>query len=414
MADLDLADAYLHALDDRLALPDDERAAAIEEIAAHIEESVSAAVEHGVERADAVRRALERLGGPQRLASDITDAHRLPSHTLTAAGTAVRVSIKTGIGAYILAWAGLFVVALAFGLAIAGLRKIFGATLLDADWSPATDGLMPAVVAAVMAIAIGNALVLPVAIAARRPVPIVRIGLIAVGLPIVAFVVLTLVDARWTVWTAGLMASAPAWYALGVARSGQLRIPRPGVRSVWVAVIAMIVGSVALLSAAGGVGTVTTVEDVGEPFDPNVEYAAIGQFVDVENPPVAMDMTGSGQVFLRGPGTVTIARTATIRASAAGEWTQLRLEVWAGPEGLPDGSALDPTATGPLAVAPMEHIGRDLRAELAFPTLPSREFYYVAVTGVGADGVRMQLAWPDVVMWQWRGSVLDWVTSSLR
>ena len=40
--------------------------------------------------------------------------------------------------------------------------------------------------------------------------------------------------------------------------------------------------------------------------------------------------------------------------------------------------------------------------------------HYVAVTGIGADGIRMQLAWPDVVMWQWRGTVLDWVAATLR
>ncbi|HEX7068242.1 MAG TPA: permease prefix domain 1-containing protein [Candidatus Limnocylindria bacterium] len=414
MADHDLVTAYLEALHERLVLPDDERAAAIEEIEAHIEESVSAAAQHGVEREAAERRALERLGAPDRLASDITDAHRLPGHALAAAGTALRVGVKTGIGAYILAWAGILAVALAFGLVLAGLRTIFGPALLEADFSAATDGLMPAVVAAIVALALGNALVEPVAITARRSVGAVRAALIAVGVPIVAFVVLTMVTARWDSWSAVLMASAPVWYALGVARSKRLPIPRVSFRLVLLTAIAFIVGSMALLGAAGGAGSVETFEDVGEPFDPNVRYAVIGRFVDLEHPPVEMDFADSSTGPFQGPGPVPLVRTGTIKASAAGDWTGLRLEVWPGPEGQLNGDALDPNATEPLAVAAMERTDRRLSALLTFGPLPSRQFYYVAVTGIGADGVRMQLAWPDVVMWEWRGTVAQWFASTLR
>jgi hypothetical protein len=313
VADADLTTAYLEAVNEHLTLPDDERAAAVEELAGHIEESVVAAAEHGVGRDAAVRRALERLGAPQRLASDITDAHRLPGHALAAAGTALRVSIKTGIGAYILAWAGILAVALFFGLVLAGLRKIFGPALLEADFSPATDGLMPAVVAVIVALTLGNALVAPVAVTARRPVGAVRIALVAVGVPIVAFVVVTMVTARWNPWSVLLMASAPAWYALGVARSGRLPIPRVGLRAVLVTAIGIIVGSMALLSAAGGVGSVQTFEDVGTPFDPNVRYAAIGSFVDIEHPPVVVDISDASHVWYQGPGPVPLARSATLR-----------------------------------------------------------------------------------------------------
>ncbi len=62
----------------------------------------------------------------------------------------------------------------------------------------------------------------------------------------------------------------------------------------------------------------------------------------------------------------------------------------------------------------MERTGRRLSALLTFGPLPSRQFYYVAVTGIGADGVRMQLAWPEVVMWEWRGTVAQWFASTLR
>ena len=62
MDDADLTTAYLEAVNAHLALPNDERAAAIEELEAHIEESVAAAAEHGVGRDAAVRRSLEIRG----------------------------------------------------------------------------------------------------------------------------------------------------------------------------------------------------------------------------------------------------------------------------------------------------------------------------------------------------------------
>jgi hypothetical protein len=210
------------------------------------------------------------------------------------------------------------------------------------------------------------------------------------------------------------MASAPAWYALGVARSGRLPIPRVGLRAVLVTAIGIIVGSMALLSAAGGVGSVQTFEDVGTPFDPNVRYAAIGSFVDIEHPPVVVDISDASHVWYQGPGPVPLARSATLRSDAVGEWTHLRLEVWPGPEGQLNGDALDPNATEPLAVAPMSRNGRHVNGALAFAPLPNRHFYYVAVTGIGVDGVRKQLAWPDVVEWEWRGTVLEWIDATLR
>jgi hypothetical protein len=127
-----------------------------------------------------------------------------------------------------------------------------------------------------------------------------------------------------------------------------------------------------------------------------------------------VDTSDGSQLSYEGPGPVPIAQSGTLRPDAADDWTQLRLEVWPGPEGELNGDALDPNATEPLAVARMDRNGRHVSGALTLSPLPNRQFYYVAVTGVGADGARRQLAWPDVFVWQWRGTVLEWIEASVR
>ena len=107
--------------------------------------------------------------------------------------------------------------------------------------------------------------------------------------------------------------------------------------------------SLALLggSASGG-------SSESRAHDPNVEYAAVGPFVSLEQPPVRIGGDPSASdVPWEGPGPVRVERTGTVGSAFEHEWSGARLEVWPGPVGELDGPVLDPTATAPLAVAPM-------------------------------------------------------------
>ena len=76
MPDRDLRDVYLERLADSLSLPDGERRAAVEEIDSHVELAADEMAGRGTPRDAAVRQVLKRLGAPDRLARDITAAHR--------------------------------------------------------------------------------------------------------------------------------------------------------------------------------------------------------------------------------------------------------------------------------------------------------------------------------------------------
>jgi hypothetical protein len=407
MPDLDLRELYLQRLGDSLAVSDHEREAAIEEIDSHLQLAADEMVARGTPRDAAVRQVLERLGTPERLARDITSAHRRPLDLVTAVGVAMRVSVASGFKAIVLAWVGIALLAILLGLAVAGIRNLVGSQFLQADWSPVLDGLVPAAVGAVVAYAVGRSLVAPIAIAARRSRSEVRWPVLVVGVVVAAAIGLTGVEARWSLGTAIAMASLPAWFALGILRPDLVPARRLPGRWFAVAIVVLVVALPALLLAAGGRLESVGSSVVSEAFDPNVAYAVVGRFVDLEHPPIQLaDATTSADAWI-GPGPITVSRSGTFVNGSASDWTDLRLEVWQGPADELDGEALDPAATAPLVTAPMATDGRRVSGEVELWPSSDSSFYYVAVTGLAAAGERVQLAWPGVEHWQWRGTTLQ-------
>jgi hypothetical protein len=415
-----LVDIYLDRLASALPLPETERAAVVEEIAAYLADATAALVERRVPREAAQRQALERLGAPERLAGDLAAAHRQPRHLLQAAGTALAVTLGTAFRSFVVAWAFILLGALIFGLALAAIRKVVGPQLLAMDWSPLLDGLLPAVVSSVTAYAVGRAVIRPVSLAARRPPAQVRPVTLLVGSVAMALIGLMAIEARWTPPTALLMAALPIWFALGVLRPDL--VPRwfPGSRMTATAVLGLIVVGLAATLALGTAVSTSggSVESVA--YDPNEEYAHIGRFVSLEHPPIALDDDSSSAGPFEGPGPITFVRTGTISSSARLEgWTDLRLEVWPGPAGKPngpepDGPLIDQTASEPLATAPLVIDGRRVGGEITIGPLIDRTFYFVALTGLDANGERWQLAWPSAEFWRWRGTPLELILAALR
>lgn len=412
MPEQDLGTRYLERLHDALSLSDRERVSAVDEIHAHVELAADDMVARGVPRDAAVRQVLERLGAPERLASDITAAHRRPNDLLTAAGVAFRVTATSGFKAFVIAWAGLFLAAIALGLAVAGIRRVTGSEFLQYDWAPVLDGLMPAVVGGVVAYAIGRSLVSPIAVAAHRSQSDVRRPILLIGIGVALVVGMTAIEARWNPLTALAMASLPAWFALGVLRPTLV----PGwqhPRRWLIGVVVLMVSLPIAMLAFGGV-TVTTGESLeSEPFDPNVAYASVGRFVDLEHPPLELSTSSESAGPWSGPGPIRLERSGTFIAGA-GPWASIRLEVWPGPDGELNGPALDPNATAPLATAPMKVRGSRVYGSVLLEPQPRAAFYYLAVTALTPEGERVQLAWPGIEHWQWRGTALQYFEALLR
>jgi len=411
--------AYLERLSGAMALPDAERLAAAEEIAAHIDEAMADMQDRGLPADVAERRALQHLGPPERLADDLTAARRHGSHALAAAGTALRVSIVTGLQYFLFAWAVIFIVALAVSLAVAGIGRLVGTAVLQADWTPLTAGLFPAVVGCAVAYGVGRTILGPVAVSARRPAATLRLPLAVVGVALTAWVALTVVVAPYHLAGALLMATAPAWFVMGLVRHRSRPAPILSSRVLLFTLSVFVIGGIGLVLAASGSSSVITGSNAvtgpeSDAYDPNAEYAAVGPFFDLEHPPLGFDEHWGQPLVGPGPGPVRIERSSVAPAGFLDAWRDVRVEVWPGPRGQLNGTALDPDATQPLATAPMAIDGRRVTGSLDFRPLPDRELYYVATTGINAEGVRMQLSWGDIAQWRWEGTVVDFVRASLQ
>ena len=412
MRERDLAARWFARLHDGLSLPPGDRTAAVEEIRAHVELAADEMVARGIPREVGVRQVLERLGAPERLARDITAAHRRPLDLLTAAGVAFRVTAVTAFRTLVLAWTALALLAIALGVGVEAMRRVIGSQFLRVDWSPILDGFIPAAVGALVAFVVGRSLVTPVAIAAHRSRSDVRGPVLVVGMMVAALIGLTGVEARWSVPTAMAMATLPAWYALGILRPAALPSPDISARGlIGVAVLILVMTPLVLVGVGGQMSSGSS-----EPaeFDPDLAYAAVGAFVDIENPPLEITEGTDSLAPWVGPGPIRIERSGKFVSGHAAEWGDLRLEVWQGPEDQLNGHALDPQATEPLASSPMTVTGSRVHGTVTLLPEPRDSFYYVAVTGRNEAGERVQLAWPGVEWWQWRGTTLQFFAALTR
>jgi hypothetical protein len=404
----DLREAYLERLADQLPLPPDERAAVLEEIAAHVSVAAEDLMARGIPADVAERQALERLGPPDRLARDLAAAHRTPANLLEAAGVALRVTLVTGFKALLAIYAIAFTAFFALALAYSLLRKWTGIDI-GLTWGSVWEGLYVAAASGVTAYAIGRLLPPAVSVAARRPVEQVRWVIGGIGAVLAAWIGWFGIDAHWALPGAVVMALLPAWFVLGIVRPGLLPRWFPGAARVIIVVMLVVaLASFGLFYATGGSsgesgGAQPQSWDPAELFSPIAPIARSPEQSFVENASINIGSAYRGA----GPVTWTIDGQLAAAAPLAG-WTDLHLEVWAssadaeGPSA-PVGRAL---ASGDLTA-----VDRHLSGQVTFQPQPDAGGYYVALVGRNAAGVRMQLGWPQWEQWTWAGSVWQYFGS---
>jgi hypothetical protein len=409
----DLREAYLERLADQLPLPPDERAAVLEEIAAHVSVATEDLVARGIPADVAERQALERLGPPDRLARDLAAAHRTPANLLQAAGVALRVTLVTGFKTLLLIYAIAFTAFFAAALAYSLLRKWTGIDI-GLVWGPVWEGLYVGGASGITAYAIGRLLPPAVSVAARRPVERVRWVIGGIGAALAAWIGWFGIDARWMLPGAAVMAMLPAWFVLGVVRPGLLPRWFPGAaRTVILAMLVVAVASFGLFYATGG----PSGEGGGaqpQAWDPGEWFGAIAPFAGSPEEPLALlDATAAGESY-RGaqPTTWSIDGELAPGASLVG-WTDLHLEVWpssadrVGPTAPPTGQSAP--REGPIAIGEIALRGRDVTGSVTFLPRPDADGYYFALIGRDPDGARKQLGWPSWGPWTWSGSVWQYV-----
>lgn len=415
MADRSMLDAYLARLDAALPLSATERASAIEEIATHVADVTVELVERGLPADVAERRALSRLGAPERLAYDLAAAHRTPRDVLAAAGVGLRVTVRTVIWSVLATWIMVFVVGLALALAWSLLTRLV--TLPHVDWTGLINAPLAAGTMAIAAYAVGRGLVRPVALAAHRPEREVRVAVLLVGLPLAAWAGLAWIDLQWNLLGATVAALLPGWFGAGVLRPNLLPtwLPLDRPRIGW-ALIAVIVVSLAGLIAVGAPAQ-QTYTAVSREVDPATEFIAIAPFEHWEAAPLATreDDDALLTADVRGSGPIDWSQDWRLTSSdALAGWTDVRTEVWVAERDPAADPLVAGAVTGPVASAPLTVTGRRASVSLSFAAVPDAEFYYLAVVGTDPDGERQLAAWPSFRQWMWYGTPLEFFLASAR
>ena len=406
----DLREAYLERLADQLPLPPDERAAVLEEIAAHVSVAAEDLMARGIPADVAERQALERLGPPDRLARDLAAAHRTPANLLEAAGVALRVTLVTGFKALLAIYAIAFTAFFALALAYSLLRKWTGIDI-GLTWGSVWEGLYVAAASGVTAYAIGRLLPSAVSVAARRPVEQVRWVIGGIGAVLAAWIGWFGIDAHWALPGAVVMALLPAWFVLGIVRPGLLPRWFPGAaRAVIVAMLLVALASFGLFYATGGSGG----ERGGaqpQSWDPGALYAPIAPIAGSPEQPFVEDSSINVGSTVRGAHLVTWSIDGQLAAAAPlTGWTDLHLEAW--PSRVDPGGSPAPMGHA-IATGVVTMIGRSFSGAVTFLPRPDADGYYIALVGRDPEGTRMQLGWPQWEQWTWTGSVWQYVTAKL-
>jgi hypothetical protein len=402
---------FLESVEQHLPFDKPERADILDELRSHLADSAAAMEAKGLDRAEAERAAVKRLGPAKRLADELTRARRDRSRLLAAAGAGAWGLVRGGVWGGLVGWAVVTVAALLISTAIAVAARQTGGAWTGLDTGTSA---IPNIVALGVAVFVAARLLTPtIAARAGYAAPLVR----WLTMPIGAALVLTYALAIWSGplnWP-GVVAlvTLPLWWVAGAwqTRPFRLAFPRRIALSLAVAVGVlfganalfgpMLVGSATALAWPAGSDRIAA---------PMPYWAA---------------KAGSGGTTFGGYEELTL--DVSDRTLLTG-WTDLRIEAWRGTDPTRE-AGLDPTETVPFLTAPLQwstagtspdgnsvwYGGQGWPANAATLTgglrldrSPAATWAWLALTGVAPDGQRHLLSSLSGRQVFFQGTVLDW------
>lgn len=393
--------AYLDQVAAGLRLPAASQADVLEELDDHIAESVAGLRVAGLSAELAEREALGRLGDPGELAEGIRSARQTRRRLLLATGYGVWAAVG---GAF---WGWLF----AFGVVLLSvmISSLLVTTLISqlhisvSGWDTWSGALtIPyAIFASVYA---GRSVPSAVAARADRRVRDVARPVAAVGGGILAILSVGMVRLPLDPATVVVLLIVPIGFAVGAltARDGEALGRRVRIRGRWI--VGLVVLST-LAWTASGIATLRINTEANQTGS-DADFAVIG--------PPASNVLGEAGVggsssWVDGQ---LYDRALTIKpADALSGWRELRLEAW--PAADDHDLAVDPAASAPVVIAPLEVHDGSWSGRLQTPVAKIQDWFVVATTGVAPDGRRYVIGAPDGLIrtQPWVGTVWEWLTT---
>ncbi len=409
-------DEYLDRVDAGLDLPARDRGEIRSEMLFHLIDSTAAIEAEGLDRDQATREAMARLGSPAELAGAMNEAHRSTRRLLAGAAGGV---FEAGVGAaagivigWVLAFAGMIAATLLLATILRPVTDLLASAVPAINSDQDAIGLDAALAAAVAAFA--------AVIAARRAVrtthylsrwSIATVGRwwALVGGGVLACLILFVVRGQQTWLTVPVELLIPVAFVIGAAfkadRSFPVRVPGAVVA---LAVIAAFVAPVALVLATAGGG----VTSGGYSYDTTDQQRAWDRVATSVNgdsyPGLGVDQQSSQD-------SPVVEMTLTFDdPSVLSGFRDLRFEAWRAvhyPEA--PAEAVEAMIPDPAYAAPYE----TQQAVLADGSLSlgmdlgrvRTTSWLIFLTGVGPDGQRHRLAWPQPFISSFDGTVWDWL-----
>jgi hypothetical protein len=399
-------ETYLDALAASLVLPAGERREVRDEIADHLADVRSELVEagHGDEAADA--EAIRRLGAPETLGRDITQARQTRRALLAAVGGATWAAAGAGLRGLVLGVAAVTVVAMAGMLGMAVASRVAGDgtwTLWDAGWFTAI-GVTALWVSVALA---GRAFVSVASRRSHRPAAQIRPWVAAIGGVLVAWLALAWLAAPQNLFSVISLVLVPVAFGAAAMTASDRPLERTRrARVASVALLAAVVIAVPLLVWIAATPVQTAVSSLENGPYPSMQDLLHATGFDLPGRFVA-DPPGLGAVDWRvdrGYATAALGRTAAMD----GRWRDLRLEAW---RASGSGGEIDRAFATPFATSPMTMQSGRLVGAVRVDRTRDVSQWWLLVTGVAADGGRDLIATVGGSNTTFTGSAWDWLTA---
>jgi hypothetical protein len=414
------AEGFFAEVENALPFGEAERAEILEELRAHVSDSMVELEGEGLSPDAAERVAVDRLGEPGRLARDLARARRSRRRLLAAAGAGSWAVVTSGIYGWVV---GLLIAATAWFGSLAVVRFV-GPFAFDSI----------SFIAIGVALYVAGSVVTPVVAerAGYRAQAVRRVVTLAGALGLATYALVGWSGPLDAVGVAARL-TLPLWWIAGTSRRS--KVGRGSIRTIGGLLLVAFVVTVGVQFAqlqlrglaAGAPGDVT--------WDGELNISRIAAPVPAT---IAAAITGNGHASISGSSGVA-AGTFMVDVSDAtvlAGWSDLRVEAWRAVE--PSGvwpTPVSPDVAGPFAVAPAvwsppsELPGGGLTWSSSVPWGPQAMTLsgsvrldgtpwltaaWVALTGVAPDGTRYLIAEPNYVEATFNGTALGWLEAAIR
>ena len=392
------SDRFIDAVAANLVAPDRVRGEILEELAAHIGDTVAQLRDEGRTGEAATAEAVARLGPPDVLAKALTGAHRRPSHLLAAAGAGSWAAVRSGAVWTVAAWLVIGLLAFAGALLLRALVGWFGEPSIPGGWSGGSNTVVTAAGLAIGGFFAAASAVRAVAARGWWTSTQARVAVGVGGAGVVAIVALGILEQPLNWASVVAMLLVPLATALG---AGLATVPLPARPAALAFLLAFALPAVFLSVATTWGGGAANYD-----WDESTHgYEMIAPWWQDPAAGPSTDFT-SGESW----STTTGVEEVTVFAASpeiASQFHAFRLEAWrAEPPG--NGWRLLPGQTTPFATAPMTVAASAVTGTLRFNRMPGVDWAQVVVTATGPDGRRYLVTSSSPKATVFYGSVIDW------